>query len=183
MKSSFFIVSIIPKFTLWKMFLKMAEPKILYVLRHGEAKPGIGIRGDFLRELTFEGRQQLNKLAEHLKSIDFKTDLILVSPAKRTQQSLEIITSALSIQNNQITHDEIFDAEPQTLLEIINNINQPTNHLLLVGHNPGISSLVSFVSGQNYLSMKPGMMAVLEILVDEWRLLGGNTGILKEILH
>ncbi|WP_373493816.1 histidine phosphatase family protein [Aquiflexum sp.] len=161
----------------------MAEPKILYVLRHGEAKPGIGVRGDFLRELTNGGRQQLQRLAQHLKSIDFQTDLILVSPAKRTQQSLEILTSTLAINNNQETHDGIFDAEPQTLLEIINNINQPSNHILLVGHNPGISSLVAFVSGQNYISMKPGMMAVLEILVNDWKSLGGNTGILKEILQ
>ncbi|WP_194974925.1 SixA phosphatase family protein [Aquiflexum lacus] len=161
----------------------MAEPKILYVLRHGEARPGIGIKGDFLRELTVDGRQQLKRLAEYLKSIDFKTDLILVSPAKRTQQSLEILTTTLAIKNNQITHDEIFDAEPQTLLDIINNINQPSNNILLVGHNPGISSLVSFVSGQNYISMKPGMMAVLEILVDDWRSLGANTGVLKEILQ
>lgn len=161
----------------------MAEPKILYVLRHGEARPGIGIKGDFLRELTVDGRQQLKRLAEYLKSIDFKTDLILVSPAKRTQQSLEILTTTLAIKNNQITHDEIFDAEPQTLLDIINNINQPSNNILLVGHNPGISSLVSFVSGQNYISMKPGMMAVLEILVDDWRFLGANTAVLKEILQ
>lgn len=161
----------------------MAEPKILYVLRHGEAKPGIGVRGDFLRELTNDGRQQLNKLAQYLKSINFNTDLILVSPAKRTQQTLEVLTSALAIKNNQITHDEIFDAEPQKLIEIINNITQPSNHLLLVGHNPGISSLVSYVSGQNYISMKPGMMAVLEILVDDWKSLGGNTGVLKEILQ
>jgi phosphohistidine phosphatase len=165
------------------MYPKMAEPKILYVLRHGEARPGIGVRGDFLRELTTDGRQQLTRLAQYLKSKDFKVDLILVSPAKRTQQSLEILTSTLAIKNNQETHDEIFDAEPQKLLEIINNINQPTNHLLLVGHNPGISSLVSFVSGQNYISMKPGMMAVLEILVDDWKLVGGNTGVLKEILQ
>ncbi|WP_373524137.1 histidine phosphatase family protein [Aquiflexum sp.] len=161
----------------------MAEPKILYVMRHGEARPGIGVRGDFLRELTSEGRKQLNALADYLKSIDFYTDLILVSPAKRTLQSLEILTSTLSIKNNQITHDEIFDAEPQKLLEIINSIKQPSKHILLLGHNPGISSLVSYVSGQKYVSMKPGMMAVLEILVDDWKSLGGNTGILKEILQ
>lgn len=161
----------------------MAEPKILYVLRHGEARPGIGVKGDFLRELTTDGRRQLSKLAQYLKSKDFKVDLILVSPAVRTQQSLEILTTTLAIKNNQVTHDEIFDAEPQKLLEIINNIGPSSNHLLLVGHNPGISSLVSFVSGQNYVSMKPGMMAVLEILVDDWRLLGGNTGVLKEILQ
>lgn len=161
----------------------MVEPKILYVLRHGEAKPGIGARGDFLRELTNDGKQQLKKLAQYLKSIDFNIDLILVSPAKRTQQTLEILTSALAIKDNQITHNEIFDAEPQKLLEIINNISQPSNHILLVGHNPGISSLVAYVSGQNYISMKPGMMAVLEILVDDWKFLGGNTGVLKEILQ
>ena len=161
----------------------MAEPKILYVLRHGEARPGIGARGDFLRELTTDGKKQLTRLAQYLKSKDFKVDLVLVSPAKRTQQSLEILTSALALINNQETHDEIFDADPEILLNIINNIKQPTNHLLLVGHNPGISSLVSFISGQNYVSMKPGMMAVLEILVDDWKLLSGNTGILKEILQ
>jgi phosphohistidine phosphatase len=165
------------------MYPKMAEPKILYVLRHGEARPGIGVRGDFLRELTTDGRKQITRLAQYLKSKDFKVDLILVSPAKRTQQSLDILTSTLAIKNIQETHDEIFDAEPQKLLDIINNIKQPINNLLLVGHNPGISSLVSFVSGQNYISMKPGMMAVLEILVDDWKLLGGNTGTLKEILQ
>lgn len=160
----------------------MAESKFLYVLRHAEAKPGIGIKGDFLRELTMEGRKQLDRLLAILNKMDFKTDLILVSPAIRTLQTSEIIGFGFPSDIRNIV-DDIFDAEPQTLLELLNDVKGEIQKVLLIGHNPGISALVSFISGQDYISMKPGMMAVIELQVEDWKMLGGNTGILKEILQ
>jgi phosphohistidine phosphatase len=160
----------------------MAQSKFLYVLRHAEAKPGIGIKGDFLRELTLEGRKQLDRLLGILNKKDFKIDLVLVSPAIRTLQTSEIIGLGFPSDIRKIV-DDIFDAEPQTLLELLNDIKGEIQKVLLIGHNPGISALVAYISGQDYISMKPGMMAIIELQVDDWKMLGGNTGILKEILQ
>lgn len=160
----------------------MTESKFLYVMRHAEAKPGIGIKGDFLRELTLEGRKQLDRLLGILRRMEFKTELILVSPAIRTLQTSDIIGFDFSSDIRKIV-DDIFDAEPQTLLQLLTDIQNEIQKVLLIGHNPGISALVSYVCGQNYISMKPGMMAIIELQVDDWKMLGSNTGILKEILQ
>jgi phosphohistidine phosphatase len=54
---------------------------------------------------------------------------------------------------------------------------------LLVGHNPGVSALVSHIADQGYLSIQTGMMVVIELTVDDWIHLGIGTGTVREVLQ
>jgi phosphohistidine phosphatase len=159
----------------------MAHKKYLYLLRHGEAEPGIGPIGDFKRVLSKNGKSHINQLSKDLKNKHTTFDLILVSPSFRTSQTANIISDYLSSKKTVVV-DEIYEAEALGLLNLLNNINESVEKLLLIGHNPSLSSLVSYLTGNNSINLFPGMLAVVEVVVEEWKQLGQNTGILKEIM-
>lgn len=159
----------------------MAVSRLLYLLRHGEAKPGIGPLGDLKRPLSEAGELHINQLSKVLESRKITFDLILVSPAVRTSQTAKILSKSVSSKEILVL-DEIYDAELNDLVKILNDIDSGVQNLLLVGHNPSLSLLVSYLTGIGSLSLNPGMMAIIEIVSDEWKQMGKDTGILKEVI-
>jgi len=160
----------------------MKNPKIFYLMRHGEADAGFGMSGDAVRPLTTNGKSHVFRVAQVLKKDVVQFDRILCSPAVRTRQTTSILTSELPAKNIQY-EEKIYEADPDTLFRLINQVENEVNHLAMVGHNPGISGLLTYLTGDRYISLQPGMLAIIEIQVDEWKEVGRNTGILKEILQ
>ena len=59
--------------------------------------------------------------------------------------------------------DEIYEAETIDLMHLINKTDKNVENLLLVGHNPALSSLVSYISGIDSINLLPGMLSIIEI--------------------
>ena len=156
--------------------------KYLSVLRHGFAEPGIGRDGDFSRALTTEGRGRLNRLGHVLQNRGVTFDLLISSSAKRTTQTSEILSSYCTSARVNFD-DRLYEAELQIIISILQGIDSSENHVLFVGHNPGVSALVSHLSGEKYINMDPGMMVRMEFHLDDWKHLSSNSGILLEILQ
>jgi len=159
----------------------MTHPKFLYLLRHGDAEPGIGHFGDLRRPLSDKGKFKINQLSSILKSRGITFDLILVSPSERTSETVEIISKHVYSKKISVK-DEIYEAEIMDLLDLVNKTEGKVEKLLLVGHNPSLSALVSYLTGVESINMFPGMLSIMEIQVEDWNEVGGNTGILKEII-
>lgn len=160
----------------------MESKKILYLLRHGEAEPGIGQVGDFDRKLTDSGKKQLKRLALELNKRGIRLDQMVSSSAKRTMETAGIFSSILTCKKYEAI-PELYEAVPKTIIEVINRTALDIDSLLLVGHNPGISALAAFLSGEPYLLMKPGMLLKLKIYQDDWATIGQSTASLVEIMQ
>ncbi|ERM82338.1 hypothetical protein P872_18235 [Rhodonellum psychrophilum GCM71 = DSM 17998] len=156
--------------------------KSLAVLRHGEAESSRLKNGDFNRNLSEEGRSQVKRLSKLLKKNDFEIDLILSSSANRTKETTELISQETNVGSIKF-EDGIYEAEQDELLKMINGLEENFDSVLLIGHNPGLSDLLSSITGGNYINLQPGMMAVMEIQVEEWSMVGEETGILKEVIQ
>ncbi len=124
----------------------------LFLLRHGEARAQ---HPDHSRPLTAKGQLEVAAKAQHLPS----SLLVWVSPLLRAQQSLEqlqqqgFVPQAL-VQTSALEPDEPLDA----LLKLLWPVQQD---LLLVGHNPLLSSLAHSLSGLS-LAMQTGQLLILE---------------------
>lgn len=160
----------------------MKNNKILVVLRHGEADFNAGGGTDFRRELTKNGKNQLLRLKELFEKTGLKVDKILSSSSRRTTQTTEIISSSMDSSIVEFS-DEIYEAEASVILNLLSKSDNKHDCILLVGHNPGVSALVSHVADQGYLTIQPGMMVILELTVDDWNLLGIGTGVVREVLQ
>ena len=156
----------------------------LYILRHGIAvEPGTpGYEKDADRPLTPEGERKLLQIAEAMEALDLTFDLILSSPYLRARQTAEIVAESLKARKRLEFSDCLTPGgNPKKLIEIINRLQPPPENVLLVGHEPYLSGLISLlVSGDASLalvmkkgglcklstgSLKPGRCAALEWLL------------------
>lgn len=160
----------------------MKKNKILVVLRHGEADFNSGGGADFERELTKNGKNQLLRLKELFVKSGILVDKILSSSSKRTTQTTEIISSSMDSSIVEFI-DRIYEAEVSVILNLLSQTENKNDCILLVGHNPGVSALVSHIADQGYLNIQPGMMVIIELTVDDWSHLGSGTGIVREVMQ
>lgn len=160
----------------------MQLAKKLTLLRHGEAALGAGQSEDIKRNLTPHGRQQLTRLSNLLESEEINFDYALSSPATRCIESLEIIN-----KDNRIPKVEkdlsIYDASVMGLLKTINLLDEAYSNVLLVGHNPGISHLVGFLTGDSSLVFVPGMLVRISFEFPRWKLISRNSGNILEVMQ
>lgn len=154
----------------------------LYLLRHGESTPVNSVSGDIGRNLTSTGREKLLQLAKLLKKKKINFDHLVVSPAKRTMETKSVLESELGDLAFEID-ESLYEGIPRALIDAICRQPKEFKSILLVGHNPGISAVASYFSGDNFISLSPGMMAIIYFNLEDWKMLSANSGTLMEILH
>jgi len=141
----------------------------LYFLRHGiaadRADSGAG-SGDRERPLTPKGVKRMNKAAKGLIALSLSFDRILTSPLVRARQTATIVAQALQLEERV---EEIEQLSPEQsvqdlLAALVAYADQ--REILLVGHEPLLSSTVSFLlSGKAGAGMrlKKGGLCCLEV--------------------
>ena len=140
----------------------------IYILRHGIAVER-GTKGhdkDSDRPLTAKGKRQLRKSAEAMKKMKLRFDLILSSPYERAKRTAEIVADGLKLKKRLKFSDLLKnEGEPEELVGQLAVLKPAPKDLLLVGHEPYLSRLISLlVSGSDTVAMdlKKGGLCKLE---------------------
>jgi phosphohistidine phosphatase len=112
-------------------------------MRHADARWKDAALSDLERPLNRRGTSAAETMARRLLELKFVPDLILVSPARRTQQTGEIIARELSLPSRSVLREEglYLAAAPDTLV-IAQRTGPRVTHLMLIAHNPGLSELL-----------------------------------------
>src|SRR5919197_217772 len=116
----------------------------IYVLRHGIAveRGTPGYKKDSDRPLTKEGEEKMHQIAEAMLAMELKFDLILSSSLVRAEQTAKIVADAL---DEEVTFTDHL-APDGNALELIREINdEKPQRVLLVGHEPDLSRLISLL--------------------------------------
>jgi phosphohistidine phosphatase len=113
----------------------------LYLIRHGIAVEQQAGLADEERELSKEGRQKTEKIAQKLISWNWHFDLIVSSPLVRARQTSEILIST-GLTSQSKTSEYL--APDGSIHEWLTNWFVPQNYhpetkLALVGHEPDLS--------------------------------------------
>jgi phosphohistidine phosphatase len=141
----------------------------LYLLRHGIAvdRDPIGFPDDASRPLTLKGEERIRMICSALKSLELVFDGILSSPYRRASQTAEIVAGVLGARKRLEFRDELTpDGDPKALLRYISRLRPARENVLLVGHEPNLSGLISvLISGGpgSAIGLKKGGLAKLEI--------------------
>jgi phosphohistidine phosphatase len=126
--------------------------KRLTLVRHAHAKVQAPAVTDFERPLSRRGRSEAKATALRLREEGAIPELLLVSPARRTLQTAEIIAHELQIPERHVRQDELlYLAAPDTIMKVIHATGPRIEHLMIVGHNPGISALANALAPQAHL--------------------------------
>ena len=140
----------------------------LFLLRHGiaEERDTPGFQNDFARPLTAKGKRQLRQTCAAMRKMKIDFDLILASPLVRAKQTAKIAAKELERQRRLEFSDALKPGgDAKKLVQKIYAHKPAAASVLLVGHEPDLSRLVSLlVSGKLDLSLdfKKGGLAKLE---------------------
>ena len=140
----------------------------LYLLRHGIAvEPGTpGYENESERPLIPKGERRLRDAAAAMKKLELSFDLILSSPFARAKQTAEIVAGELKLKKQLKFSDELAPGgSSKALIQELIGLEPATEDVLLVGHEPSLSRLISLlVSGGTVgtIEMKKGGLCKLE---------------------
>lgn len=121
--------------------------KRLVVIRHAKSSwkdPGVR---DFDRPLSKRGKTDAPEMGLRLAKRSLVPDRLLSSPAKRAIRTAEIIAGAIGFPAGRITRmDRLYGAGVADLVGILRELDDSAETVYLVGHNPGLTDLVNFLS-------------------------------------
>lgn len=115
----------------------------LFILRHGETSKRLSRSGGLDRSLTYTGTAEIKSIANSIKKLRIKIDLIVTSPLSSCKQTGEIINDLF---NKKIPLIICNDLKPEgKFLDFYNKISKykNTSSILIVGHEPYLSSMIN----------------------------------------
>ena len=116
----------------------------LTLLRHGQAVSGDSCPEDFERMLTRRGSIEAQEMAKRIVKRGLIPDLILVSPAERAWATASIVAGGCELDAAKVQcARELYLATPDTVWRVLTSHGRDIGHLLICGHNPGLSEVAS----------------------------------------
>lgn len=130
----------------------------LYIVRHAIAvEAGTpGYEDDSQRNLTDKGRKKMVKIAQGLKELEERLDLILTSPYLRAMQTANLLRKAFNLKKNKVIETEHLTpmGYADQLIHEVNEKYGELERIALVGHEPSLSALASvLVAGESDISL------------------------------
>lgn len=137
----------------------------LYLLRHSKSD-WTGGEEDFDRGLSPRGKKDRIRIGKFIKKSRITWDIAYVSASNRTRMTFKSISN---FANEFRFEDEIYEAEVENLLKFVENIPNSYNKVLILGHNPGLESLLETILGQSVLAKFPTSGMAKVIWKGDWR--------------
>jgi len=152
-------------------------------MRHAKSDWTTGV-SDFNRPINEQGINDLQTIANHFITLDIKPDLLISSPAKRTQITSTLLADSINYPASKIRYESsIYEGSPSDLVKIIECIENENATVLIVGHNPTFTFLIDYYSGSSIGNLPTSAMAVISFNIDEWKAVSFNSGTLENYIY
>lgn len=153
---------------------------LLYLLRHGDADSDFSMPDD-QRALTPLGFEQVKAVAQLAQTFNIKIDVAYSSPFLRASQTAETFLSEIgSDLTAESTLALVNGSDYRSLFKLLASCN-PNSRVLLVGHEPYMSQLISTLLTGHVaarVEMRKGALACLEVAEP----VGGGGALLKWLI-
>ncbi len=111
--------------------------KELYIMRHAKSAWDTN-EPDIARPLKKRGINASKRMGDGLIRLGWVPEKVLLSPAKRVQQTYEHLGLDISITEDS----RIYEASLSDLFDVIAEVPNDINKLMLIGHNPSLEALL-----------------------------------------
>lgn len=166
--------------------------KTLTLLRHAKSGWDDTVTRDVDRPLNGKGKRAAATVGRHWRSLGLSFDHVVASPAMRVQETIEHLATGYGSAIVPVDDRRIYLASAVTLLDVIHDLPEGADHVLLVGHNPGLEDLVlMLVPDENAadglrdtVEEKFPTASTAELTFDgRWRDLAANGGALTRFIR
>jgi phosphohistidine phosphatase len=168
----------------------------LILLRHAEPARRYSGVDDHARELTPRGIEDARELARHLLEMGQIPERVLCSTARRTRQTwlrLEDVWSTVGHFPVLRFDDALYLASAERILDEVRLVDAACEHLMVLGHNPGIHHLAVELAREDVTDvrplerlregMTPGTAVVLDFEKPTWLDVTWHTGVAVDVVR
>jgi len=151
----------------------------LTLIRHAKTEPAYAGQEDWDRALETRGQRDAPEMGKRMKGRHFKPDKVLSSPAVRALTTASIIVRELGIAASKVVQDErLYLASPKDILRVIHELGGTAQHLMIFGHNPGITEFAEQISRERSIDNMPTCaMYTVQFDIDAWSELDWSMGV------
>ena len=150
----------------------------LILMRHAKSAWDDPLMDDFDRPLTARGRRSADLLGQWLATNGHHPTQVLISGAKRTQETWEI--AAPHLPTAELREERaLYLASPDVMQRILARATGTT--ILMIAHNPGMASLASRLAGipplhNRFNDYPTGATTVMTFPAPSWSQIAPTTG-------
>ena len=152
--------------------------KRLTLVRHAKSDWSLPGQDDWDRPLNKRGQRDAPEMARRMRSRRLKPDLILSSPAVRALSTAAVMARELKVPAAHLMQDErLYLASPNDLLAVVREHGGALKHVMVFGHNPGITDFANRLSAGDQIDNMPTCAVFTALFaVDDWRDLDWESG-------
>ncbi|HEY9547504.1 MAG TPA: histidine phosphatase family protein [Solimonas sp.] len=155
----------------------------LTIVRHAKASWGEAEHSDFERPLHERGRRDAQRMAAWAQHAIGIPDRIISSPALRAITTARSFAETFGIDEEQIViQPRIYEASLSTLMRLLRGFDNDDFHIMLFGHNPGLSELACSLAHCPFDDLPTCAVVQLAFAAKEWQALDTDSGELLRYL-
>ncbi|MDF7801089.1 histidine phosphatase family protein [Pontiellaceae bacterium B1224] len=144
-------------------------PKTLYLVRHAKSSWVNPSYSDFDRPLNDRGQRDAPETGRRFKAKGVMPDVVLCSPARRAVETLNLLNAELGIPENSIyMQKRIYEASTETLLELIQLLDDSHGSVMLVGHNPSMTWLAEGLVDAQFQNLPTCSVVTISLDSNHW---------------
>lgn len=118
----------------------------LLLFRHAKSSWDDARLTDHARPLNTRGRKAADAMAAEMRELGLAPDVVLVSSARRTLQTLEALQPLEGPPIIEVM-DDLYLAPWPAMLDVLRRLPQTARSAMVIGHNPGLHDLALALMG------------------------------------
>ncbi len=140
----------------------------LLVLRHGKSDWGAPFSVDLERPLAERGRRAARRMGRFLTASGRAPDSVITSPALRARRTVELAAQAGKWSCPIRVSESLYGGSAQQVLEQVRREPAVVTSVLIAGHQPTWSALISGLIGGGQLRFPTAALACIRFDHGEW---------------
>lgn len=158
--------------------------KRITLIRHAKSDWGDPERSDFDRPLNARGEQDAPFMGSKLAEANVRFDLLLASPAMRAFATARAICTGIGYNVNAIDFRQtLYLAAASEMMDLIQTLDDPYQHIALVAHNPGLTTLANVLGDMRIDNLPTCGIVMLEANIDRWCDLKSGCATTRDFLY
>ena len=142
--------------------------KTLLVMRHAKSDWGATSSADHDRVLASRGIKAARRVGRFLTDSGTIPDLVLSSTAVRAITTAELAAEAGEWGCQIVTSQDLYASDPERVIDVIRETRNAVDRLLITGHEPTWSNLVTWLLGGGRVGMPTAAVACLDLPKGDW---------------
>lgn len=150
--------------------------KRLSVLRHAKSDWDVPDLDDLNRPLNDRGWKSARRIGREMKHRGMRFDLVLASTAARVRETIDGIEEKFEFAAEVRFEPQLYLADTDKLLSLVQALPDSIDAPLLVGHNPGLQRLLVELAHEDEHKLRARIsekyptaaLAIVELDIEHW---------------